>query len=231
MKQLWRSISYVLICVVVALLFAVWAFSRKPAASTTPVVEKLDTTELQAKADHGDAEAQKNLGAAYSRGQGVRQSYAEAAKWYRLAADQGYPPAQTALGELHEAGQGVARDDTAAAKWYRQAADKGYAPAQYNLAVLYLMGKGVARDVNEALQLYRKAAAQGDVLAQYNLGMRYYEGNGVKADPVEAYKWFSLAAAGGQPDAAKVKAELKSKMTRQQVAEANERVSAFSKRQ
>jgi TPR repeat protein len=40
-------------------------------------------------ADQGNALAQRNLGFMYANGQGVPQDYAEAVKWYRLAADQG----------------------------------------------------------------------------------------------------------------------------------------------
>ncbi len=35
-------------------------------------------------------------------GEGVPQDYAEAAKWYRLAAEQGYATAQTILGVCTE---------------------------------------------------------------------------------------------------------------------------------
>ena len=51
-------------------------------------------------ADQGDAHAQNNLGNMYLFGQGVPMDYAEAMKWYRLAADQGNAAAQTALGLL-----------------------------------------------------------------------------------------------------------------------------------
>ena len=45
-------------------------------------------------AEQGVAEAQFNLGMMYDSGQGVRQDYAEAFRWYRKAADQGYTEAQ-----------------------------------------------------------------------------------------------------------------------------------------
>ena len=40
-------------------------------------------------AEQGHAAAQKHLGTMYEFGQGVSQDYAEAVKWYRLAAEQG----------------------------------------------------------------------------------------------------------------------------------------------
>ena len=38
--------------------------------------------------------AQYNLGNKYDNGTGVAQNYAEAARWYRLAAEQGHPSKQ-----------------------------------------------------------------------------------------------------------------------------------------
>ena len=42
-----------------------------------------------------------------SGGKGVPQDYAEAAKWYRLAADQGFAKAQNSLGAQYATGEGV----------------------------------------------------------------------------------------------------------------------------
>ncbi len=39
--------------------------------------------ELKARADNGEAEAQFMLGIKYEKGEGVRQDYAEAVKWYQ----------------------------------------------------------------------------------------------------------------------------------------------------
>ena len=44
--------------------------------------------ELRPLAEQGDASAQFNLGFMYGTGQGVSQDYAEAARWFRLAAEQ-----------------------------------------------------------------------------------------------------------------------------------------------
>ena len=196
--------------------------------ATPPAAEALpDVAGVKAKAERGDAEAQKTLGAIFAKGQGVKQDYKEAAKWYRLAAEQGNAAAQTAMGELCESGQGTSHDDVEAAKWYRRAAEQGYAPAQYNLAALHVIGKGVNLDEAEALKWYRKAAEQGDELAQYNLGMRFLEGKGVKPDVVEAFQWLSLAKDRGVTDGAAALDLLKPRMTREQVAEGKRRTAAF----
>ena len=228
-----RTIKLVGLCSVfmlAGLLVAAWATTHK-ATAPAPVAKveekKIDVAAVRAKAEAGDAQAQRDLGRMCARGQGVPESYAEAAKWYRKAADQGNAEAEAALGELHEAGQGVARDEKEAAKWYRRAAEQGLAAAQYNLAAMYVIGRGVPQSNAEALKWYRQAADQGDALAQFNLGMRYYEANGVVADPVQAYQWLSLASAQGIPDATKARADLNGRMTPAQVSEAERRVSAF----
>jgi hypothetical protein len=220
-------IGIVAACIMLVLFVAVSIAPRLATATKPEVSETPDVEGTKAKAERGDADAQKNLGKIYAKGQGVTQDYAQAAKWYRQAADQGHAGAQAALGELYEAGRGVAHDDTEAAKWYRRAAEQGNAKGQYSLAVLYIMGKGVPHDKTEALKWYREAANHGDALAQYNMGMRYYEGNGVTPDPVEAYQWLSLAAAQGIPDAVQARDALKGKMTREQVAEGRRRVESF----
>ena len=229
-RRPFKFIGIVAICLVIGWLLTLWVATRKPPVATPEVAEVIDLEGTRAKAERGDAEAQKQLGSIYAKGQGVAQSYAEAAKWYRQAADQGHAGAQTALGELYEAGQGVPCDEAEAARWYRRAAEQGHVVGQYCLAVLYVLGKGVPRDIAEAVKWYRQAADQGNALAQYNLGMRHNEGDGVPQDRVEAYKWLRLASAQGLPDAAKAGDELKRSMTREQIAEGQRRADAFAAR-
>ena len=69
--------------------------------------------------------AQSNLGVMYANGQGVGQSDATAAKWYRKAAEQGHAQAQFNLGVMYHRGKGVDQSHATAVKWYRKAADQG----------------------------------------------------------------------------------------------------------
>jgi TPR repeat protein len=156
-----------------------------------------DLAGLLARAEKGDAEAQLLLAGRYYFGDGVRQDYAEAARWLRKAAERGNPIAQNNLGVCYEKGEGVAKDSAEAVKWYRKAADQGDATAQNNLGVFYLKGEGVAKDSAEAVKWYRKAADQGDATAQYNLGGCYDKGEGVPKDSAEAVKWYRKAADQG----------------------------------
>ena len=75
-------------------------------------------------AEHGDAEAQYQMGGLYRLGKGVARDYAEAEGWYRRAAEQGHAEAQYWIGRLYEGGLGVEQDDSEAAEWYGKAAGR-----------------------------------------------------------------------------------------------------------
>jgi hypothetical protein len=129
----------------------------------------------------------------YDLGQGVRQDYGEAVKWYRRAADQGYAKAQFALAEMYKNGDGVAKDMRQAARWYRRAADRGYPDAQLLLGVLYESGAGVPENFAEAARWYRSAANQGDARAQMLLGNLYQLGQGVPQSTVVSYALYTVS--------------------------------------
>ena len=61
-------------------------------------------------AEKGNSTAQFNLGLMYDKGDGVRQNFPKAVRWYRLAAKQGNVSAQFNLGLMYYKGEGVARD-------------------------------------------------------------------------------------------------------------------------
>src|ERR1039458_4361182 len=117
---------------------------------------------LRQRAERGDVSAQSDLGSRYLLGKGVRQDYAEAAKWTRKAADQGYATAQYNLGLMHDTGKGVTQDYAEAVRWYRKAAEQGNADAQFELGQTYLFGfHGIPKDNKEAVKWYLEAAGQG----------------------------------------------------------------------
>ncbi len=89
------------------------------AASTVslqrPQVRSL--TELRDLADHGDPEAQWQMGVRYHNGEGVPQDDAQAMLWFQLAGEQGNVAAQSALGAYYWAGRGVQVDLSKAYIW------------------------------------------------------------------------------------------------------------------
>lgn len=72
---------------------------------------------LTARAKQGKLWAQDRLGSIYYSGQGVRQDYAEAAKWWRIAAEGGDSSAQLSLAGMYQKGKGVKQDFAEAAFW------------------------------------------------------------------------------------------------------------------
>jgi len=56
---------------------------------------------IRIAAEAGIAEAQFQYAIQFKIGEGVRQSWEDAARWMRKAADQGYAPAQYDLGSMH----------------------------------------------------------------------------------------------------------------------------------
>ena len=117
--------------------------------------------ELRKVAEQGDANAQAlfMLGYAYAKGRGVPQDFAEAVKWFRLAAEQGHALAQTSLGAMYLE-QGASQDFAKAAKWLRLAAELGEPLAQAILGSVYNTGQGVVQDYVEAHKWLNLAAAQ-----------------------------------------------------------------------
>ncbi len=109
----------------------------------------------------------------YDRGEeGVAQDYAEAVRWYQLAAAQGHAVAQFNLGVMFERGVGVAQDNAEAFKWFKLAAENRNADAQYKLGEMFRYGKGVNKNNKEAkngmnLQRHRGMNALSTSWARY----------------------------------------------------------------
>ena len=141
----------------------------------------------------GDACAQLRMGLRCDRD----SLFAEAAKWYELAARQGLAEAQNNLGVMLKDGQGVERDEAKAVEWFRRAAQQGNVLAQSNLGWMFHGGRGVEQNYDSAHYWYRKAALQGHAAAQNNLGLLFRDGLGLPQDSDSARYWFSKAAEQG----------------------------------
>ena len=83
-------------------------------------------------AEHGNAEAQYNLGSMYAKGLGVPKNDKTAVKWYTLAAEQGDLMAQNNLGFMYQNGNGVVSDYLRAYMWYDLGAYNGSKRATEN---------------------------------------------------------------------------------------------------
>jgi localization factor PodJL len=181
----------------------------RPAGQTTQQLPLPPATagplSLRLAAAKGEPGAQLEIATRLAEGKGVRQNFAEAAKWYERAAEQGQPIAQYRLATLYERGMGVTADRAKARALYEQAAGHGNLKAMHNLAVISAGASpsGGAPDYNTAARLFDRAAQHGLHDSQYNLGVLYESGLGVPKDHASAYKWYTLAAKGGDKDAAR----------------------------
>jgi len=72
---------------------------------------------------------------AYAESRGVPQNYAQAVRWYQLAADQGGIVAQLNLGASYATGQGVQQDNVTAYMWFTLATPRSSEAAQNREAV------------------------------------------------------------------------------------------------
>jgi hypothetical protein len=148
------------------------------------------------------------------------------AEWQELA-DAGDVNASYGMGLLYGNGFGVDMNDEMALKYYSYAAEKGHAEAQFNLAVMHQNGWGVTPSDESANAWYKLAADQGIVGAQVALG-RYYAMDFLDSyDPIEAYMWFKLAEGLGDIDASSKREFVATRMTAEQVSEADRRVTAW----
>ena len=89
-----------------------------------------------------------------------RADYAEALKWYRLAAEQGDAKAQYNLALMYDDGHGTPQDYAETIKWYRLSAEQGHAMALNNLGLMYDNGHGVLQDYVEAHKWFNLAASR-----------------------------------------------------------------------
>jgi uncharacterized protein len=78
----------------------------------------------------------------------------------------------------------------------------------------------VSQNYAEALKWYRLAADQGHAIAQNHLGLMYADGRGVPQDYVIAHMWLNLSAAKGYDLSVKNRGFLETRMTAEQIAEA-----------
>lgn len=125
-----------------------------------------DFSDLQTRAQSGDAAAQYKVGKAYAAGDGVAQDDAAAASWLSKSAAQGYADAQNSLGVMYMSGSGVPKDKAEAIRWYRKAAFHGNAPSMFNLGAAYYNGDGIPIDDALSYAWFLLASQSGSTMAK-----------------------------------------------------------------
>jgi TPR repeat protein len=85
---------------------------------------------------------------------------------------------------------------------------------------MYRDGSGVTQNVAIAAKWFKSAANLGRAESQLDIGELYEAGRGIAQDYVQAHMWYNLAAAAGVPGAEARRNELATKMTPEQLSEA-----------
>ena len=149
--------------------------------------EQGDAETLHRAAEQGDAEAQIFLGEMFAEGRGVRQSNAEAARWYRRAADQGHADALNNLDRLYEEGPDVSQI-------LRELADESA-----RVAVIPLTGlRGYSGWASAAF------SPDGTRLAMSSEGRTWVWPLDGSAEPVRLWGDISRSAAAFSPDGTRI---------------------------
>lgn len=105
-------------------------------------------------------------------------------------------------------------------------AEQGDPRAQSRLAYMYWAGRGVPKNDVFAAGWALRAAMQGEPRAQYLLGLLYDRGHGVPQSYVAAYMWLNLSsvrAPSSRPFIARMRDALATKMTHDELFEAQQR--------
>ena len=118
------------------------AFTSQPTAKVASIPPAPTTVAtggaegIRKLAEKGDATAQFSMGARYATGEDVPQDYAEAVRWFSMAAEQGHVVSQATLGAYYWAGRGVPQDLIKAYLWSVLAQAGGDEASKYRVSVL-----------------------------------------------------------------------------------------------
>jgi uncharacterized protein len=157
---------------------------------------------IETAAQHGVADAERDMGKALEYGWAGRERDLPAALgWYGKAAEHGDYSALWRLGLAHAQGDFGRVDAPKAVAYFRQAVDAGSRNAMTSLGVMYATGEGVPQDFSEARRWYEQAAELGDPQALKNLAVMYARGEDVDVDLVRAHGLASDARDAGNEEA------------------------------
>jgi len=189
-----------------------------PAAPRRNAAKAESATAYRAAAEQGFPQAQYNLALMYLEGRDVARDAQEAFAWMNKAALRGHAQAQYALGLMYERGDGTERDYRQALLWYLRSAEQDIVESQQRLGTLYERGLGTNPSREQAQLWYERAAAANNGRAFYNLGLLHAD----LGHRAAAYQWLILAERGGIQDARRARDELRTQMTPQQIAQAED---------
>jgi len=140
----------------------------------------------QKSASQNYSRAFYTLAFCYENGQGVDQSFTEAAAFYKKAADLGFTQSKVNLACYYWKGQGVEKDMAKAVQMWEEVGSQ-HAQSLYNLGICYENGMGVKKNSKRAESLYEEAAKMGEDNAKISLAVLRMKRSPSKRSAEKAY--------------------------------------------
>ena len=162
----------------------------------------------------GDKLSMCALGELYFDGRGVKQSYAEAFRYYSMAEGAQTTQRLFNMAWMYQNGKGTKKDYAKALQYYERMAELAQdgdmtddlykETALAMLGIMYAKGNGCKADFRKAVSCFGTAAELGDDVSAWCLGCCYeYGGRGIKKNMYLAHYWYKKAAEMGNAAAAK----------------------------
>lgn len=155
-------------------------------------------TDLQQKAESGDAAAQLMLAKVYLYKWDKHYNPAEGERWLLKAAEAGNADAEMQLGDLY-----VTNDRLKALGWYEKAATHGVVRALQPICAAYFYGGVMESDWSKVALFCQKAADNHIAVGLTAMGVAYAEGKGgLPVDQIKALGYLAQADGMNEPYAA-----------------------------
>lgn len=148
---------------------------------------------LKMKASAGDVNAMVELGKKFADGDGVKQSYNKAEKYFKKAAKLNCTEGLIELGKLYHRVNPYGNAELSEKVWTK-AASAGSNEAMCLIASLYYKNGNAARNRDKAISWLEKPAKNGYAPAQLALGEIYYDADESEEELLKAREWFKKAA-------------------------------------
>ena len=147
-------------------------------------------------------ESCNQVGQIYKYGNGVKQDYKKAFKYYQIGCDLGSSISCSNLGLLYGEAKGVDKNISMAINLFKKSCDDYDATGCYNLGGIYRFGwYGLDRNSTKALIPFTESCKLNDYEACNNLGVMYRDAIGTESNKSKSIAFFRKSCEGGYSDA------------------------------
>ncbi|KAK6194040.1 hypothetical protein LQW54_011842 [Pestalotiopsis sp. IQ-011] len=138
------------------------------------------------------------IGRMWLRGEGMKQSYGNAKKWFERGIEHGDAQSHWGLAVMALKGYGMTKNVARATELFKAAADQDFGPAQVALGALHL-DQGNPDDLRIASHYFETAGRYGNVEAMYYLADMMHHGLGRDKSCTSALSYYKLVSEKAEP--------------------------------